>query len=113
MGSPFTCMDAALPASLSPEIHRILREELGFEGVILTDDFAMDAVDRYTEDGSAAVLAILAGNDMVVTSDFEEEIPLVIAAAEDGTIPMDMIDSAVRRVLSWKYELGLLEGNHD
>lgn len=108
-----TCMDAELPASLSPEIHRILREELSFDGVILTDDLAMDAVEKYADDGSVAVLAILAGNDMVVTGDFETQIPLVIAAAEDGTIPMDMIDSAVRRVLSWKYELGLLEGNHD
>ena len=59
------------------------------------------------------MLAILAGNDMVLTTDFETQIPLVIAAAEDGTIPMDMIDSAVRRVLSWKYELGLLEDTHD
>ena len=107
------CMDDALPASLSPEVHRILREELAFDGVILTDDLAMDAVEKYADDGSVAVLAILAGNDMVVTTDFETQIPLVIAAVEDGTIPMEMIDSAVRRILSWKYELGLLEVNHD
>ena len=108
-----TNMDSELPASLSPEVHRILREELGFDGVILTDDLAMDAVKEYEKDGSAAVLAILAGNDMVVTTDFTTQIPQVIAAVEDGTIPMEMIDSAVRRVLSWKYELGLLEVNHD
>ncbi len=108
-----TCMDASLPASLSPGVHRVLREELGFDGVILTDDLAMDAVENYAENGSAAVLAILAGNDMVVTTDFERQIPLVIFAVEDGTIPMNVIDSAVCRVLSWKYELGLLEVNHD
>jgi len=108
-----TSMDEDYPASLSPEVHRILREELGFEGVILTDDLAMDAVDLYTRDGSAAVLAILAGNDMVVTSDFTAQIAEVLAAIAEGTIPMELIDSAVFRVLSWKYELGLLEVNHD
>ena len=107
-----TCMDETLPASLSPEVHRVLREDLGFEGVILTDDLAMKAVKQYTKDGSAAVLAILAGNDMIVTADFAAQIAEVLAAVNDGTIPTELIDSAVRRVLSWKYELGLLEVNH-
>lgn len=102
------CMDAALPASLSPEIHRVLREELGFEGVILTDDLAMDAVEAYAEDGSVAVLAVQAGNDMIVTTDFETQIPLVIAAVQDGAISEDTINAAVSRVLAWKYDLGLI-----
>ena len=108
-----TCMDETLPASLSPEVHRVLRVDLGFEGVILTDDLAMKAVKQYTKDGSAAVLAILAGNDMIVTADFAAQIAEVLAAVNDGTIPTELIDSAVYRVLSWKYELGLLEVNHD
>ena len=103
-----TAMDGDLPASLSPEVHRILREELGFTGVVLTDDLAMDAVESYAEDGSVAVLAVLAGNDMIVTTDFETQIPLVIAAVEDGTIDQATIDQAVSRVLGWKYDLGLL-----
>lgn len=41
-------MDADRPASLSAEVHRILREELGFDGVILTDDLIMDAIRDYT-----------------------------------------------------------------
>lgn len=103
-----TCMDDQLPASLSPEVHRILREELGFEGVILTDDLAMDAVDAYAEDGSVAVLAVKAGNDMIVTTDFTEQIPLVIEAVESGEIDESVIDAAVTRILNWKYDLGLL-----
>ena len=67
------CMDTDLPASLSPEVHRILREELGFENVILTDDLAMDAVEAYAADGSVAVLAVLAGNDMIVTTDYHTQ----------------------------------------
>jgi len=103
-------MDENFPASLSPEVHRILREELGFEGVILTDDLAMDAVEAYAEDGSVAVLAVLAGNDMIVTTDFEKQIPLVIEAVRAGLIEESMIDAAVRRVLGWKYDLGLISG---
>ena len=103
-----TCMDASLPASLSPAVHQVLREDLGFDGVILTDDLAMDAVAQYAQDGSAAVLAVLAGNDMVVTTDFETQIPQVVAAVENGTIPEAQIDQSVARVLAWKYDLGLL-----
>ena len=103
-----TAMDGALPASLSPEVHRIAREELGFAGVLLTDDLAMDAVRSYAEDGSVAVLAVLAGNDMIVTTDFEEQIPLVVQAVEDGTIPESQIDQSVLRVLTWKHQLGLI-----
>ena len=103
-----TCMDDTLPASLSPEVHQVLREELGFTGVVLTDDLAMDAVEAYAEDGSVAVLAVLAGNDMIVTTDFTTQIPQVIAAVEDGTIDESRIDQAVSRVLGWKYDLGLL-----
>ena len=103
-----TSMDESLPASLSPAVHQILRDTLGFDGVILTDDLAMDAVSQYAQDGSVAVLAVQAGNDMVLTTDFETQIPQVIAAVEDGTIPMEQIDQSVARVLSWKYDLGLL-----
>ena len=102
------CMDKNFPASLSPEVHRILREELGFEGVILTDDLAMSAVEAYAEDGSVAVLAVLAGNDMIVTTDFEKQIPLVIDAVQTSIIKESVIDAAVWRVLAWKYDLGLL-----
>ncbi|MDE7262897.1 MAG: beta-hexosaminidase, partial [Oscillospiraceae bacterium] len=103
------CMDEDFPSSLSPEVHRVLREELGFEGVILTDDLAMDAVEAYAKDGSVAVLAVLAGNDMIVTTDFEKQIPLGIEAVQTGVIEESIIDSAVRRVLGWKYDLGLIE----
>ena len=103
-----TCMDAALPASLSAAVHHILRQELGFQGVILTDDLAMDAVKSYAKDGRAAVLALLAGNSMIVTTDFETQIGEVLAALESGELSTQIIDIAVRYVLYWKYNLGLL-----
>ena len=103
-------MDETLPASLSPEVHRVLREELGFTGVAMTDDLAMEALAQYSADGSVAVLAVLAGNDMLVTTDYESQIPTVIAAVEDGTISEETIDAAAARVLHWKARLGLLDG---
>jgi len=45
---------------------------------------------------------------MIVTSNYHTQIPLVIAAVESGEIEESLVDAAVRRVLGWKYDLGLL-----
>ena len=103
------CMDPELPASLSPEVHRILREDLGFDGVVMTDDLAMDAVSAYAAGGNVAVMSIQAGNDLVVTTDYRTQIPRVIQAVRDGTLEEEAVDGACLRVLRWKLELGLLE----
>ena len=101
-------VDSELPASLSPAVHQLLREELGFQGVALTDDLVMDALDSYSSQGSAAVLALLAGNDMLISTEFTTQIPQVLEALEQGTLTTDQIDQAAARVLGWKYDLGLL-----
>lgn len=103
-----TCMDPDLPASLSPEVHRILREELDFDGVVMTDDLAMEAVAAYAEDGAVAVMSLQAGNDLVLTSDYRTQIPKVLEAIENGTLSEADIDTACRRVLTWKQALGLI-----
>ncbi len=99
--------DAAQPASLSPNIHQILREELGFQGVIVTDDLAMGAVT--VPEKEAAVLAVQAGNDLLLSSNFEPQYRAVLEAVKAGTISRDTIQRAVRRVLQWKADLGLLQ----
>ena len=103
-------LDPDRPASLSPAVYRLLREELDFDGPVLTDDLSMKAATQYAgEQGqSPAVLAIAAGCDMVVTTDFKAQIPQVLAALEDGTLPRSRVDEAVSRVLRWKYDLGLI-----
>ena len=73
----------------------------------------MDAVEAYAEEGSAAVLAVLAGNDMIVTTDFEEQIPQVIEGVRAGIVSEELLDQAVARVLGWKYDLGLFGGVYD
>lgn len=102
------CMDVSLPASLSPNVHRILREELGFDGVVMTDDLAMEAVSAYAGDGAVAVLALEAGNDLIITTDYRTQIPKVIEAVKNATLSEEAIDTACRRVLRWKQALGLL-----
>ena len=102
------CMDPDLPASLSPAVHNLLRQDLGFDGVVMTDDLAMDAVGAYAGDGAVAVMALQAGNDMVVTTDYRSQIPKVLEAVENGSLEEAAIDAACRRVLRWKQALGLL-----
>ena len=87
---------------------RILRTELGFDGVAMTDDLAMEAVAAYAADGAVAVMALEAGNDLIITSDYRTQIPRVIEAVESGALSGDAIDTACRRVLTWKQDLGLL-----
>lgn len=103
-----SCVDNQLPASLSPAVHKELRETLGFQGVIMTDDLAMDAVAAYAGDQSPAVMAVKAGNDMIITTDFQTQIPEVVQAVKSGEIDEAQIDQSVTRVLQWKYDLGLL-----
>lgn len=105
-----SCVDDALPASLSPAVHEALREDLGFDGVVMTDDLAMDAVSAYAKDGAVAVMALKAGNDLVLTTDYRSQIPKVIEAVENGGLSEEVIDTACRRVLGWKSALGLLDG---
>jgi len=103
-----TCLDAEFPASLSPSVHDYLRQEMAFDGVIITDDLVMQAItDRYGA-GEAAVLAVLAGNDLLCSTDYRTQYDAVYAAVLDGRIDIDTLNNAVRNVLEWKTELGLI-----
>ena len=62
-------MDMEHPASLSKEVHRLLREDMGFEGVIMTDDLAMEAINLFTGGEHAAGMALRAGNDLLIITD--------------------------------------------
>ena len=103
-----SCMDPDLPASLSPAVHEILRQELDFDGVVMTDDLAMKAVADYAKDGAVAVMALAAGNDLLITGDYRSQIPKVLEAVENGALSETVVDGACRRVLAWKQALGLI-----
>ena len=103
-----TCMDSEMPASLSAEVHRFMREEFGFDGIIMTDALDMGAVQKYAEEGNIAVTALLAGNDMLLVCDYKTGIPAILEAVEQGAVTEAMIDAACRRVLLWKRSLELI-----
>ena len=103
-----TCVDDSMPASLSPAVHELLREDLDFDGVIMTDDLIMDAITQYTDGSSAAVLAVLAGNDLLICSDPTVQLPAVIEAVKEGTISLEQVEESVLRILMWKLELNII-----
>lgn len=103
-----TAMDAELPASLSPAVHRYLREEMGFSGVVITDDLVMDAISDVYGVGEAAVMAVNAGNDLLCSTEYAAQYAAVLDAVKSGKITMERLQNAVRRILGWKHSLGLL-----
>lgn len=103
-----TAMDAEFPASLSPAVHDYLRSAMGFEGVIVTDDLVMEAITKAYGPEEAAVLAVLAGNDLLCSSEYQIQYPAVLDAVRSGRISTDRLDASVMRILQWKKELGLI-----
>ena len=97
-----------LPASLSPEvIDGLLRREMGFEGIVITDALNMGAISQQYASGPAAAMALLAGCDMILMpADFHEAYQYVLNAADTGLIPEERIDESVRRILKVKEKLG-------
>lgn len=98
-------IDSQNPASLSPSVHNLLRNELAFTGIIITDDLAMGAVSTLDD---VAVKAVLAGNDILITTDYEKSFNSIKTAVESGTIDENLINKLAFRVLAWKYYKGLM-----
>jgi len=102
--------DSGDPATLSkPIMTGVLREELGFDGVIITDSLGMQGVrDRYG-DAEVAVRALEAGVDqLLMTPAMDQAYEAVIAAVESGRISQDDLNAKLRRILTMKYDRGLV-----
>lgn len=99
----------SVPASLSaPVVDGLLRKEVGFAGLVVTDSMKMGALAAHFTPGEAAVRAILAGNDVVLHSpDTKAALSAVRQAVASGRIPRARLDEAVARVLAEKERLGL------
>lgn len=100
-----TSMDKNNPASLSKTLHDYLRNDLNFSGVIITDDLDMDAVKNIENKN---VLSLLAGNDLLISTDYEESIKEIRNAIDNNTLDQETLDEHVLRVLAWKYYKKLL-----
>ena len=102
-------VDAESPASLSKPVHDILVEELGFQGIIITDDLAMAAVaEFYNGEYPEEVQAVLAGNNMLVVSDYKTAFSNIKNAVENGVISENEIEEAIMPVILEKMSKNLL-----
>ena len=107
-----TQLDPLLPASLSPAVvNGLLREEMGFEGVVFTDDLTMGAIANAYGMGEAAVKAIQAGCDMALVchglDNAKAAYHAILFAAEDGTLSRERLEESVRRILTLKEAYGV------
>jgi len=102
----------APPATLSPEIMTgILREEMGFQGLLFTDALRMGAITEHYGAGEAAVLAFEAGADvLVIPASVPGAIDAMVEAVESGRISRERLDASVRRILEAKARLELHRG---
>jgi beta-N-acetylhexosaminidase len=98
-------IDPSRPTSLSAKTVRLLREELGFRGLVMTDDLYMGGITERWDVPAAAVLALGAGVDMLILStpaDVAAVTGAIVAAVADGALPAERLDEAFLRVVRFK-----------
>ena len=106
-------IDSSIPSSLSYKVVTgILRNELGFQGVIMTDSLTMESITAYYTEDQAAAVAVEAGSDLLMgaatPADVASMIQGIKQAIDAGSISSQRIDDSVRRILMLKYQMGLL-----
>jgi beta-N-acetylhexosaminidase len=93
--------DPGVPASLSPEAYRVLREDLEFAGVTVTDSLGMGALAQIGDAGDVAVHALIAGADLLLNpADNVQAHAGVVEALKDGTLERERVDQAAGRVIA-------------
>jgi beta-N-acetylhexosaminidase len=101
---------STMPATLSPVMGRILRDDLKFQGMIVTDALSMSGLTIYFTQEEAAVRSLEAGADMLLKpADVEAAFRGVINAVKSGRITEKRLEESARKILAAKYDLGLVE----
>lgn len=101
---------AAIPATMSPVIGNILRNDLKFQGIIVTDALSMSGLTIYFTQEEAAVRALEAGADMLLKpADVDASFRGVLQAVKSGRITEQRVEESARRILAAKYDLGLVK----
>ena len=101
---------AAMPATMSPVIGKILRNDLKFQGMIVTDALSMSGLTIYFTQEEAAVRALEAGADMLLKpADVDASVRGVLQAVKSGRLTEQRVEESARRILAAKYDLGLVK----
>ena len=102
-----------MPSTLSrPIVTGILKEQLGFKGLVISDAMGMKGVVKHFKDGEADVMGIIAGNDILELSENSDRaVKLVRRAIRQDRISMERIDESVKKILAAKYWAGLHRGD--
>ncbi|MDD6727976.1 MAG: glycoside hydrolase family 3 N-terminal domain-containing protein [Eubacteriales bacterium] len=102
--------DAGVPASLSKKMHDYIRQDMGFDGIIVCDGLGMSGVREYVggDKGEVAVQAIIAGNDMICATDVGIQARAIVDAVNEGRIKLSQIEDSVARILMIKIKYGLI-----
>ncbi|MBK7394488.1 MAG: glycoside hydrolase family 3 C-terminal domain-containing protein [Chloracidobacterium sp.] len=108
-GAEIVDLKTTLPATLSPIVQtQILRKEMNFQGLIVTDAMGMSGLTLYFDQKEAGVSAFLAGADILEKpADTEAMLNGLIEAVRSGRITEARLNESVRKILAWKYQLGL------
>lgn len=101
-------IDQTLPASLSKPVHNILRNDMSYHGIIITDDLVMDGVKKIDSDENNAIKAVKAGNDMLISSDAKVQYQAIFDAVNRNEISENQIDVSVLRILFYKQLLQII-----
>jgi len=111
IGAEIVKQQATIPATLSAKVQTgLLREKLGFKGLIVSDAMSMSGLTLYFTQEEAGVRAFLAGTDILEKPiDPAPMIKGLLDAVKSGRIPMKKLDESVTRQIAWKYELGLFK----
>ncbi|MBQ8472025.1 MAG: beta-hexosaminidase [Bacilli bacterium] len=105
-----SAIDKNMPASLSSSVHNLLRRDLNFTGIIITDDLSMQAISNNYPD-TYIIDAIQAGNDLLIVTNYEDAFNIIKTNIQNNTLSQEQIDKMAFRILAWKYSKGLIIPN--
>lgn len=115
-GTPFIMLshniledvDSVYPTSLSKKVINILKDDLGYSGIIMSDDISMTALDYFNDEKNAAILAVNAGVDMIMSSNYTVHYNQLLRAYKNGDIEKSRVEYSVKKIIAWKISYGII-----
>ena len=106
-------VDSKYPSSISAKIHKILREELKYTGLIITDDISMGAITQFVKNESVAITALLSGVDIILTSNNTQNYKELLEFYKNNEKEKEKLENAVTRILAYKLKYGIIPYKKD